>query len=104
MDQFPPSSICFPETKVIRPGISELGARVADENRTKLGELIGTVGARLLYEYDFGDGWQRELLLEEILLGDETFRRHALRVNMLSARRLWRAARICRASPSTPGS
>ncbi len=38
-----------------------------------LGELIATVGARLLYEYDFGDGWQHELLLEEVLLGDETF-------------------------------
>ena len=31
------------------------------------------MGARLLYEYDFGDGWQHELLLEEVLLGDETF-------------------------------
>jgi hypothetical protein len=38
-----------------------------------LGELIETVGARLLYEYDFGDGWQHELLLEKVLLGDETF-------------------------------
>jgi hypothetical protein len=43
--------------------------------------LIGTVGARLLYEYDFGDGWQHELLLEEVLLGDETFQQHAFRVN-----------------------
>jgi len=53
------------------PG-SRVGTKIADENRTKLGELIGTVGARLLYEYDFGDGWQHELLLEEVLLGDET--------------------------------
>lgn len=61
-----------------RPRLSDRGSRVgskiADENRTKLGELIGTVGARLLYEYDFGDGWQHELLLEEVLLGDEFFR------------------------------
>jgi hypothetical protein len=35
--------------------------------------LIETVGARLWYEYDFGDGWQHELLLEEVLLGDESF-------------------------------
>ena len=47
--------------------------KITNENQTKLGELIGTVGARLLYEYDFGDGWQHELLLEEVLLGDETF-------------------------------
>jgi hypothetical protein len=26
-----------------------------------------------LYEYDFGDGWQHERLLEEVLLGDESF-------------------------------
>ena len=52
---------------------SRVGRKVADENRTKLGELIGTVGAKLLYEYDFGDGWQHELLLEDVLLGDESF-------------------------------
>ncbi len=50
-----------------------VGTKVANENRTELGELIWTVGARLLYEYDFGDGWQHELLLEEVLLGDESF-------------------------------
>ena len=52
---------------------SRVRTKVANENRTRLGELIWTVGARLLYEYDFGDGWQHELLLEEVLLGDETF-------------------------------
>jgi hypothetical protein len=52
---------------------SRVGSKIADENRTKLGELIGTLGARLLHDYDFGDGWQHELLLEEVLLGDETF-------------------------------
>lgn len=26
-----------------------------------------------MYEYDFGDGWRHELLLEEVLLGDESF-------------------------------
>ena len=51
-----------------------LGAGVINENRTRLGDVICTPGARLIYEYDFGDGWQHELLLEEILIGDETFR------------------------------
>ena len=45
------------------------------------GGIDQTVGARLLYEYDFGDGWQHELLLEEVLPGDESFSRHAWRVN-----------------------
>jgi len=40
---------------------------------TRLGDLICTAGARLWYEYDFGDGWQHELVLEEVLLGDELF-------------------------------
>jgi len=62
------------------PG-SRVGSKIADENRTKLGELIGTVGARLLYEYDFGDGWQHELLLEEVLLGDETFQQTCVALN-----------------------
>jgi len=41
----------------------------------RLGELIGAPGAKLVYEYDFGDGWQHELLLEEILHADESFQR-----------------------------
>jgi hypothetical protein len=49
-------------------------AGIIDENRTRLGDVICTPGTRLLYEYDFGDGWQHELLLEEVLLGDESFR------------------------------
>lgn len=35
-------------------------------------------GSKLLYEYDFGDGWQHELLLEEILNADEPFQRKCL--------------------------
>ena len=50
-----------------------LGAGIIDERRTRLGDVICTPGTRLLYEYDFGDGWQHELLLEEVLLGDESF-------------------------------
>ena len=50
-----------------------VGTKVADENRTEVGDLMRTAGAKLFYEYDCGDGWQHELLLEEVLLGDETF-------------------------------
>jgi hypothetical protein len=51
-----------------------LGSGIINENRTRLGDVICNPGTRLLYEYDFGDGWQHELLLEEILLGDESFK------------------------------
>jgi hypothetical protein len=62
----------YPSEKKLasRPGS---GTKIVNENRTRLGDLICTAGARLLYEYDFGDGWQHELLLEDVLLGDETF-------------------------------
>jgi hypothetical protein len=80
-DIFPPAfreppekrSVTIPAACTLVLLALRVGSKIADENRTKLGELIGTVGARLLYEYDFGDGWQHELLLEEVLLGDETF-------------------------------
>jgi hypothetical protein len=42
---------------------------------TKLRVLLDIPGSKLLYEYDFGDGWQHEVLLEEILAGDECFQR-----------------------------
>lgn len=47
-------------------------------DRAKLGDLINLPGAKLLYEYDFGDGWQHELLLEEILDTDGPFQRCCL--------------------------
>ena len=49
------------------------GTKIVNEARTTIGDVIGVPGERLLYEYDFGDGWQHELLLEEVLLGDEPF-------------------------------
>lgn len=41
----------------------------------ELSDLLKTPGTRLLYEYDLGDGWQHELVLEEVLAGDASFRR-----------------------------
>ncbi len=62
----------FPNQKKFAPRLGS-GTKIVNESRTKLGDLICTAGARLLYEYDFGDGWQHELLLEEVLLGDQPF-------------------------------
>jgi Plasmid pRiA4b ORF-3-like protein len=50
------------------------GGKVGNENRTTLGALLDFPGAKLQYEYDFGDCWRHELLLERVLLGDESFR------------------------------
>jgi len=50
------------------------GGKVGNENKTTLGTLLEFPGAKLLYEYDFGDCWRRELVLERVLTGDESFR------------------------------
>lgn len=39
----------------------------ADEQRVSLGQLIGGVGDRLRYTYDFGDDWEHELVVEDLL-------------------------------------
>jgi hypothetical protein len=43
----------------------ELG--FTDERHVTLGELIGGVGDRLRYAYDFGDDWQHEIVVEALL-------------------------------------
>ena len=43
---------------------------VLDKFKTKLCDVVHIPGNRFLYEYDFGDGWQHEVLLEEVLERD----------------------------------
>src|SRR5213593_1599206 len=38
----------------------------ADEKATRLGELLRRPKDWLVYDYDFGDSWEHEVLLEEI--------------------------------------
>ncbi|MCA1680804.1 MAG: plasmid pRiA4b ORF-3 family protein [Actinobacteria bacterium] len=42
----------------------------ADERQISLGELIGAIGDRLRYTYDFGDDWEHEIVLEDLLDAD----------------------------------
>jgi pRiA4b ORF-3-like protein len=39
---------------------------VADESRVKLSQVAGE-GSRLRYAYDFGDGWQHDVIVEKVL-------------------------------------
>ena len=45
----------------------DLDFNVASERRTRLCDVVSDVRDRFIYEYDFGDGWEHELLVEEIL-------------------------------------
>jgi hypothetical protein len=38
-----------------------------DERKVRLDELIGGIGDRLRYTYDFGDDWEHEILVEDLL-------------------------------------
>lgn len=38
-----------------------------DENKITLGEVLTKSRAKLVYEYDFGDSWEHEIILEKIL-------------------------------------
>ncbi len=40
---------------------------VEDERRVRLGDLVKRVGSRFTYEYDFGDGWLHDVVVERIL-------------------------------------
>jgi hypothetical protein len=41
-----------------------------DERRVSLGQLIGGIGNRLRYTYDFGDDWEHEIVVETLLDAD----------------------------------
>jgi len=45
-----------------------------DERRVTLGRLAPEEGDRFLYEYDFGDSWEHEILVEKILPPDPKVR------------------------------
>jgi hypothetical protein len=48
----------------------ELWDEAADEGKVRLGDLAARPGARLRYTYDFGDSWEHDLLVEDILPAD----------------------------------
>ena len=37
-----------------------------DEGRFRLGDVLPTVGSRMRWDYDFGDGWQHNVVVEAI--------------------------------------
>jgi hypothetical protein len=45
-----------------------------DERATTLERLISKPGDRMRYTYDFGDGWEHEILVEELLIGETGMR------------------------------
>lgn len=49
----------------------EFGNETEDERRVKLVEVVHGEKDRFLYEYDFGDGWSHQILVEKIAPKEE---------------------------------
>lgn len=51
-----------------RPDPDEgLSRRAQDENEHRLGDVLTEVGAKMRWDYDFGDGWQHDVVVETIV-------------------------------------
>lgn len=46
----------------------DAGGQVLSEQSVTLNRIAGRVGDSFVYSYDFGDGWQHDVLLEATLL------------------------------------
>ncbi len=44
---------------------------VVDERQVRLNQIAPDVKARFVYEYDFGDSWEHELVVEKILSAEK---------------------------------
>jgi hypothetical protein len=47
------------------------GLHMKNSRRTKLAKVVPEEGARFVYEYDFGDSWEYDLLVERFLRGTQ---------------------------------
>jgi hypothetical protein len=48
------------------PDPDGFGPRTKNENRHKLSKVLATVGAKMRWDYDFGDGWSHDIVVEAI--------------------------------------
>ena len=77
---------------------------VRSERTVPLYQVLLAPKATCIYEYDFGDGWQHELLLEQVAApdGGHTVSGVPRRPAGMSTRRCRRRRGLCRVSPRHP--
>jgi hypothetical protein len=49
----------------------EFGIRRKNEKKVRLNEVLQKANDRMVYEYDFGDGWEHDLVLEKVEYAQE---------------------------------
>jgi hypothetical protein len=51
-----------------KPSIDHFGdLNLKDESKARLDKILSKPKQKMVYEYDFGDGWEHEILLEKVL-------------------------------------
>ena len=56
------------------PEFGDTGMEMLNEKRFTVADLAPAAKKKFIYEYDFGDGWQHEVLVEELLPADAAFK------------------------------
>jgi len=52
----------------------DMGSETLNEKRHAVADLAREVRSKFVYEYDFGDSWQHDVVLEKILPSDSSFK------------------------------
>ncbi len=56
------------------PGFEGMGSETLNEKRYTVADLAPAAKKKFIYEYDFGDGWEHELVVEKVLPPDPAFK------------------------------
>ena len=55
------------------PSIDDL-SEVKDERKVRLDQILSRPGRKIVYEYDFGDGWEHDIVLEKVVPSERAVR------------------------------
>lgn len=51
-------------------GLDFMGFKTEDDGKVRLAEVAPKVGAKFIYEYDMGDSWEHQVVVEKILIAE----------------------------------